>query len=63
MPIGSGAIESTIRRRVNLRLKGESISWHKKSAETVLLLRSYYKTGRWNLLERQALTITTGVAT
>jgi hypothetical protein len=59
MPIGSGAIESTIRRVVNLRLKGASIYWHKKSAEAVLLLRSYYKAGRWNHLERQALTITT----
>src|SRR4051794_37477053 len=62
MPIGSGAIESTIRRVVNLRLKGASIYWHKKSAEAVLLLRSYYKAGRWNHLERQALTITTRVA-
>src|SRR3954447_7603217 len=59
MLIGSGAIESTIRRVVNLRLKGASIYWHKKSAEAVLLLRSYYKAGRWNHLERQALTITT----
>jgi hypothetical protein len=62
MPIGSGAIESTIRRVVNLRLKGASIYWHKKSAEAVLLLRSYYKAGRWNHLERQALTTTTGIA-
>src|SRR5512133_2155199 len=62
LPIGSGAIESTIRRVVNLRLKGASLYWHKKSAEAVLLLRSYFKAGRWNLLERQALTITTKVA-
>jgi hypothetical protein len=56
LPIGSGAIESAIRRVVNLRLKGPSIYWHKKSAEAVLLLRSYYKAGRWNHLEKQALT-------
>jgi hypothetical protein len=56
LPIGSGAIESAIRRVVNLRLKGASIYWQKKSAEAVLLLRSYYKAGRWNHLERQALT-------
>jgi hypothetical protein len=62
LPIGSGAIESTIRRVVNLRLKGASIYWHKKSAEAVLLLRSYYKAGRWNHLERQALTTATGIA-
>jgi hypothetical protein len=62
LPIGSGAIESAIRRVVNLRLKGPSIYWHKPSAEAVLLLRSYYKAGRWNHLERQALTTTTGIA-
>src|SRR3954467_1251957 len=56
MPIGSGAIESAIRRVVNLRWKGASTYWHKASAEAVLLLRSYYKAGRWNHLERQALT-------
>jgi hypothetical protein len=62
LPIGSGAIESAIRRVVNLRLKGPSIYWHKTSAEAVLLLRSYYKAGRWNHLEKQALTTTTGIA-
>ena len=61
LPIGSGAIESAIRRVVNLRLKGPSICWHKRSAEAVLLLRSYHKAGRWNHLERQALTTATGV--
>jgi len=62
LPIGSGAIESAIRRVVNLRLKGPSIYWHKKSAESVLLLRSYYKAGRWNHLEKQALTTATEIA-
>src|SRR3954453_2169684 len=62
LPIGSGAIESAIRRVVNLRLKGPSIYWHTTSAEAVLLLRSYYKAGRWNYLERQALTTATGIA-
>lgn len=62
LPIGSGAIESAIRRVVNLRLKGPSIYWHKKSAEAVLLLRSYYKAGRWNQLEKQALTTAMGGA-
>ena len=62
LPIGSGAIESAIRRVVNLRLKGPSIYWHKTSAEAVLLLRSYYKAGRWNHLEKQALTTATASA-
>ena len=54
LPIGSGAIESTVRRVVNLRLKGASIFWCRASAEAILLLRSYYKAGRWNLLKHMA---------
>ena len=54
LPIGSGAIESTVRRVVNLRLKGPSIFWCRASAEAVWLLRSYDKAGRWNLLKRMA---------
>ena len=54
MPIGSGAIESTVRRVVNLRLKGASLFWCRASAEAILLLRSYYKAGRWNLLKHMA---------
>jgi hypothetical protein len=54
LPIGSGAIESTVRRIVNLRLKGPSICWCRTSAETILLLRSYYKAGRWRLLKYMA---------
>src|SRR5919108_2370854 len=54
LPIGSGAIESTVRRVVNLRLKGPSIFWCRASAEALLLLRSYYKAGRWNLLKYMA---------
>lgn len=51
LPIGSGAVESAIRRIVNLRLKRPCIFWCKESAEAILMLRSYYKAGRWNLLE------------
>jgi hypothetical protein len=54
LPIGSGAIESTVRRGVNLRLKGASLFWSRASAEAILLLRSYYKAGRWNLLKHMA---------
>src|SRR6266849_6765866 len=38
LPIGSGAIESTVRRVVNLRLKGPSIFWCQASAEAIILL-------------------------
>ena len=54
LPIGSGAIESTGRRVVKLRLKGSSIFWCRAGAEAILLLRSYYKAGRWNLWKRMA---------
>jgi hypothetical protein len=51
LPIGSGAMESAIRRVVNLRMKGASIYWLEETAEAMLMLRSYYKSGRWNLLK------------
>lgn len=56
LPMGSGAMESAIRRVVNLRLKGPCIFWNKDTAEEVLLLRSYYKTGRWEQLKSMSYT-------
>lgn len=54
LPIGSGAIESSIRRVVNMRLKGPCIFWYKENADKMLMLRSYYKAGRWNYLKQMA---------
>jgi len=54
LPLGSGAVESAIRRVVNLRLKGPCIFWYRENAEKMLMLRSYYKAGRWNLLKKMA---------
>jgi hypothetical protein len=54
LPIGSGAVESAIRRVVNLRLKGASMFWHEETAQEMLMLRSYYKAGRWELLKKLA---------
>jgi hypothetical protein len=54
LPIGSGAIESAVRRVINLRLKGASLFWCRASAEAILLLRSYYKAGRWQMLKQMA---------
>ncbi len=56
-PIGSGAMESAIRRVVNLRLKGASIYWLEETAEAMLMLRSYYKSGRWNLLKKLSFSL------
>ena len=54
LPIGSGAIESAVRRVINLRLKGPSLFWCRASAEAILLLRSYYKAGQWKMLKQMA---------
>jgi hypothetical protein len=48
VPMGSGAIESAIRRVINLRLKGNSISWYKQNAEGMLLLRCLVLSNRWD---------------
>jgi hypothetical protein len=55
LPIGSGAVESAVRRVINLRLKGASIYWRDDSAEAMLMLRAFYKARRWNLLKDTAL--------
>jgi len=54
MPIGSGTMESAIRRVVNLRLKGAGIFWHEDHAEQMLLLRTYYKSKHWQVLTNKA---------
>lgn len=46
VPRGSGAVESMIRRVVNLRLKGNARFWLKENAESMLLVRSYLKADR-----------------
>ena len=55
LPIGSGIIESTVRRVLNLRMKGASIFWTKDNAEHMILLRAYYKSGHCQVLENNAL--------
>ncbi len=47
MPLGSGAIESTIRRVLNLRLKGTSLFWEEANAEAVIQPGAAVLSGRW----------------
>jgi hypothetical protein len=47
VPLGSGAIESTIRRVLNPRLKGTSLFWEESNAEAVIQLRAAVLSGRW----------------
>lgn len=58
LPNGSGAVESSVRRVINLRLKGASITWLEEHAEGVLHLRAHAKSGRWAELEAAALSET-----
>lgn len=54
LPLGTGVVESAIRRVVNLRMKGPGIFWSEENAERMLLLRSRLKAGRWRDLEDAA---------
>ncbi len=47
LPQGSGAIESAIRRVINLRLKGPGLMWQEENAEGALALRAAAVSERW----------------
>jgi hypothetical protein len=47
LPSGSGAIESAIRRVINLRLKGNGIYWLEENAEAMLVIRANVLCNRW----------------
>jgi len=47
LPLGSGAVESAIRRVINLRLKGPGLMWLEDNAEGALVLRAAALTSRW----------------
>ena len=57
LPAGSGSVESAVRRVVNLRLKGASTYWLRETAEAMLMLRSYFKAGRWNMLKKLSFSV------
>ncbi len=54
-PIGSGAVESAVRRTVNLRMKGNSIFWLDEHAEPMLHMRACLVTERWEDMIRAAI--------
>jgi hypothetical protein len=45
LPTGSGAIESAVRRVINMRLKSNGMFWLERNAQGMLLFRSYLKAG------------------
>jgi len=48
LPLGSGAIESNIRRVVNMRLKGNSVFWREEGGEAMLQIRALVMADRWD---------------
>lgn len=48
LPIGSGAVESAIRRVINLRIKSPCVFWTEEGAESMVFLRSKVLYGRWD---------------
>lgn len=54
VPLGSGAIESNIRRVINLRLKSNSMYWSEPGAESMLQVRAQIITQRWDSRLQQA---------
>jgi DNA polymerase III epsilon subunit-like protein len=55
LPIGSGVIESGVRRIVNLRMKGASLFWSPENAEGILYLRCQIKGGQWQTFFKSVL--------
>jgi len=49
LPVGSGHVESAIRRVINLRLKAPGTFWKEENAEQFLFLRSQLISGRWSI--------------
>lgn len=48
LPVGSGQVESAIRRVVNLRFKSPGTFWTEQCVAGLLHLRAAFKSGRWN---------------
>ncbi len=53
LPVGSGQVESAVRRVINLRFKAPGTFWKGTTAEHLMHLRACFKTGRWEELIRR----------
>lgn len=62
MPIGSGAIESAVRRVINLRVKSNAVYWLRENAETMIRIRAWLKAGRAEELFQQTTCVTPQLA-
>lgn len=50
-PIGSGTVESAIRRVINMKMKSNGIFWLENNCERMFYLRCQFLTGRWGILQ------------
>lgn len=55
LPVGSGQMESAVRRVVNLRFKAPGSFWKEKNVEQLMHLRAYFKAGRWDELIKRVI--------
>ena len=62
LPIGSGAIESAVRRVINLRVKSNATYWLRENAETIIRFRAWIKAGRAEELFQQTTYVTPDLA-
>ena len=58
LPVGSGPVESAVRRVINLRFKGPGIFWKEEQVSGLMHLRANFKAGRWDEMMRRVLTQT-----
>lgn len=56
LPVGSGQVESAVRRVVNLRFKAPGSFWKEEHVEKLMHLRAYFKAGRWDELIKGVIT-------
>lgn len=62
LPIGSGAIESAVRRVINLRVKSNATYWLRENAETIIRFRAWIKAGRAEEIFHQTTYVTPTLA-
>lgn len=51
LPLGSGAVESAVRRVINMRVKSPGTCWREDHVEGIIHLRAHSKAGRWTDIE------------
>lgn len=58
LPVGSGGVESAVRRVINLRFKAPGTFWKEEQVEGLMHLRACFKAGRWDEMMQRVLTQT-----